>query len=75
MCATALHPSFSIILIFFSPLADVLHEEVILRWYKDTQEGKAKGKTVFLEQMTAFIDWLKNAEEEGECVTRKMDEY
>ena len=39
---------------------------MILRWYKDTQEGKAKGKTVFLEQMKAFIDWLKNAEEEGE---------
>ena len=38
---------------------------MILRWYKDTQEGKAKGKTVFLEQMSAFIDWLKNAEEEG----------
>ena len=44
----------------------MLHEEVILRWYKDTQEGKAKGKTVFLEQMSTFIEWLKNAEEEGE---------
>lgn len=51
-----------IIILFYK--ADVLHEEVIMRWYKDTQEGKAKGKTVFLEQMSAFIDWLKNAEEE-----------
>jgi len=51
-----------IIILFYK--ADVLHEEVILRWYKDTQEGKAKGKTVFLEQMKAFIDWLKSAEEE-----------
>ncbi|XP_037069062.1 protein krasavietz-like [Pollicipes pollicipes] len=55
--------TFSKIIILFYK-ADVLHEEVILRWYQDTQEGKAKGKTVFLEQMKGFIDWLKNAEEE-----------
>lgn len=55
--------TFSKIIILFYK-ADVLHEEVILRWYQDTQEGKAKGKTVFLEQMKTFIDWLKNAEEE-----------
>lgn len=55
--------TFSKIVILFYK-ADVLHEEVIMRWYKDTEEGKARGKTVFLEQMKAFIDWLKNAEEE-----------
>jgi len=55
--------TFSKIIILFYK-ADVLHEEVILRWYQDTQEGKRAGKTVFLEQMKGFIDWLKNAEEE-----------
>lgn len=41
-------------------LADVLTEEVILKWYK---EGHSKGKTTFLEQMKKFIEWLQNAEE------------
>lgn len=41
-------------------IADVLTEEVILKWYK---EGHSKGKTTFLEQMKKFIEWLQNAEE------------
>ncbi|KAI3356471.1 hypothetical protein L3Q82_017686 [Scortum barcoo] len=41
--------------------ADVLSEEAILKWYN---EGHlAKGKSVFLEQMKKFVEWLKNAEE------------
>ena len=42
-------------------VADVLSEDTILHWY---QEGHlSKGKSVFLEQMKPFIEWLKNAEE------------
>lgn len=45
---------------FFCAVAEVLTEEVILKWYK---EGHSKGKTTFLEQMKKFIEWLQNAEE------------
>lgn len=41
--------------------ADVLSEEAILKWY--TEAHVAKGKSVFLEQMKKFVEWLKNAEE------------
>lgn len=41
--------------------ADVLSEEAILKWYSDNQ--LSKGKSVFLEQMKTFVEWLKNAEE------------
>ncbi|KAK3532449.1 hypothetical protein QTP86_018088, partial [Hemibagrus guttatus] len=44
--------------------ADVLSEEAILKWYKDAHA--AKGKSVFLEQMKKFVEWLQNAEEESE---------
>ena len=43
---------------------DVLSEDTILKWYNDGHSQKGKG--VFLEQMKAFIEWLKNAEEESE---------
>ncbi len=46
---------------FVLPVADVLSEEVILKWY--TEGHVAKGKSVFLEQMKKFVEWLKNAEE------------
>lgn len=42
-------------------VADVLSEEAILKWY--TEGHLAKGKSVFLEQMKKFVEWLKNAEE------------
>jgi eIF4-gamma/eIF5/eIF2-epsilon len=45
-------------------LADVLSEEVILRWYKEGHSGK--GKMMFLDQMKKFVEWLQNAEEESE---------
>ena len=41
--------------------ADVLSEEAILKWYHEAHV--AKGKSVFLEQMKKFVEWLKNAEE------------
>ena len=41
--------------------ADVLSEEAILKWYKEAHS--AKGKSVFLEQMSKFVEWLLNAEE------------
>lgn len=43
---------------------DVISEDVILKWYKDGHS--AKGKSVFLEQMTKFVEWLQSAEEESE---------
>lgn len=51
-----------IILLFYK--VDVLSEDVILKWYKDSHS--AKGKSVFLEQMKKFVEWLENAEEESE---------
>ncbi|EGV96905.1 Basic leucine zipper and W2 domain-containing protein 2 [Cricetulus griseus] len=47
--------------------ADVLSEEAILKRYKEAHA--AKGKSVFLDQMNKFVEWLQNAEEsesEGE---------
>uniref|UniRef100_A0A665VS53 Basic leucine zipper and W2 domain-containing protein 1-A n=1 Tax=Echeneis naucrates TaxID=173247 RepID=A0A665VS53_ECHNA len=51
--------------------ADVLSEEAILRWY--TEAHLAKGKSVFLEQMKKFVEWLKNAEEESESEEEEAD--
>uniref|UniRef100_A0A8C2GKB4 eIF5-mimic protein 1 n=1 Tax=Cyprinus carpio TaxID=7962 RepID=A0A8C2GKB4_CYPCA len=58
--------SFSKIVVLFYK-ADVLSEEAILKWYKDAHA--AKGKSVFLEQMKKFVEWLHNAEEESESET------
>uniref|UniRef100_A0A8C8ZUG3 eIF5-mimic protein 1 n=2 Tax=Lemuriformes TaxID=376915 RepID=A0A8C8ZUG3_PROSS len=41
-----------------------LLEEAILKWYKEAHV--AKGKSVFLDQMKKFVEWLQNAEEESE---------
>jgi len=35
-----------------------------LKWYKEAHV--AKGKSVFLDQMKKFVEWLQNAEEESE---------
>jgi len=43
---------------------EVLREEVILKWYKDGHS--TKGKSVFLEQMKKFVEWLENASEESD---------
>ena len=53
----------SFYLIFFI-LADVISEEVILKWYKEGHS--VKGKMMFLDQMKKFVEWLQNAEEESE---------
>lgn len=55
--------------LFFT--AEVLSEEPILKWYKDAHV--AKGKSVFLEQMKKFVEWLKNAEEESESEAEEGD--
>ena len=47
--------------IYFYCLADVLSEDVIIKWYKEGHS--VKGKSVFLEQMSKFIEWLQSAEE------------
>ncbi|XP_075965693.1 eIF5-mimic protein 2-A-like [Anarhichas minor] len=51
--------------------ADVLSEEAILKWYNEAHV--AKGKSVFLEQMKKFVEWLKNAEEESESEEEEAD--
>ena len=47
--------------IFYFSTADVLSEDTIIKWYKEAHS--VKGKSVFLEQMSKFIEWLQNAEE------------
>ena len=42
----------------------MLSEEVIMKWYKDSHSSK--GKSIFLDQMKKFVEWLQNAEEESE---------
>lgn len=42
-------------------LGEIISEDVILKWYKEAHS--VKGKSVFLEQMSKFIEWLNNAEE------------
>uniref|UniRef100_A0A4W6FI36 eIF5-mimic protein 1 n=1 Tax=Lates calcarifer TaxID=8187 RepID=A0A4W6FI36_LATCA len=56
--------SFSKIVVLFYKEVLSSHEEAILKWYKDAHA--AKGKSVFLEQMKKFVEWLQNAEEESE---------
>lgn len=43
---------------------DVLSEEVILKWYKDSHSSR--GWSVFMDQIKKFIDWLQAAEEESD---------
>merc|ERR1711981_1016826 len=51
-----------IVLLFYK--TEVLSEEVILKWYKDSHSPK--GWSVFMSQMKKFIDWLEQAESESE---------
>jgi len=51
-----------IVVLFYK--TEVLGEEIILKWYREAHSSK--GKSVFLDQMKPFVDWLKNAEEESE---------
>ncbi|PNI66834.1 BZW1 isoform 13, partial [Pan troglodytes] len=62
---------YSPLLAAFTTQAEVLSEEPILKWYKDAHV--AKGKSVFLEQMKKFVEWLKNAEEESESEAEEGD--
>lgn len=51
-----------IVVLFYK--TDVLSEDVILKWYRESHSPK--GKSVFLDQMKKFIEWLQSAEEESE---------
>jgi len=51
-----------IVMLFYK--YEVVSEDVILKWFKDGHSQK--GKSVFLEQMKGFVEWLQNAEEESE---------
>ena len=42
----------------------MVSEDIILKWFKDGHS--AKGKSVFLEQMKKFVEWLQSAEEESD---------
>merc|ERR1712071_349621 len=44
-----------VVLLFYK--TDVLSEDVIIKWYKEGHS--VKGKSVFLEQMSKFIEWLQ----------------
>ena len=50
----------SLNLYFFVP-AEVVSEDAVLKWYKESH--LTKGKSVFLDQMKKFVEWLENAEE------------
>lgn len=43
---------------------DILSEEVILKWYKDSHSSR--GWSVFMDQMKKFVEWLEHAEEESD---------
>jgi hypothetical protein len=47
-----------IVLLFYK--TEVLSEEVILKWYKDSHS--TKGWSVFMDQMKKSFEWLKQAE-------------
>ena len=49
--------------VFFIIIADVVSEDAILKWYKETHSSR--GWSVFMDQMKKFVDWLEQAEEEG----------
>lgn len=51
-----------IVVLFYK--TDVVGEDSILRWHKDGH--LSKGKSVFLDQVHQFVEWLKNAEEESD---------
>ena len=51
-------------------LADVLSEDAILKWYKETHSSR--GWSVFMDQMKKFVEWLEQAEEEGNNFINKM---
>merc|ERR1712212_1284344 len=53
---------YKIVILFYK--TEVLSEEVILKWYKDSHHPK--GWTVFMDQMKKFIEWLEHAESESE---------
>ncbi|XP_032818358.1 eIF5-mimic protein 1-like [Petromyzon marinus] len=51
-----------IVILFYK--SDVLSEDAVLKWYRDAH--LAKGKSVFLDQMKKFVEWLQHAEEESD---------
>lgn len=40
---------------------DVVSEDAILKWYNGSHSSK--GKSVFLESIKPFVEWLQNADE------------
>jgi len=50
-----------IIMLFYK--MDVISEDTILLWYREA--ASQKGKSVFIQQMKTFVEWLQKAEEEA----------
>ena len=53
---------------------DLREQNTVIRihtWYNDAHT--AKGKSVFLERMKKFVEWLKNPEEESESEEEETD--
>lgn len=50
-------------------VANVISEEVVMKWYKDSHS--VKGKMMFLEQMKKFVEWLQSAEEGNYWLTKR----
>uniref|UniRef100_A0A2P2HW28 Basic leucine zipper and W2 domain-containing protein 1-like n=1 Tax=Hirondellea gigas TaxID=1518452 RepID=A0A2P2HW28_9CRUS len=59
-----------IVMLFYKN--EILSEEVILKWYKDSHSGK--GKSIFLDQMKKFVEWLQSAEEESDDESEEEEE-
>jgi len=51
-----------IVLLFYK--TNVLSEDTIIKWYNEAHS--VRGKSIFLQQITKFIEWLQSAEEESE---------
>ncbi|XP_017276225.1 basic leucine zipper and W2 domain-containing protein 1-A [Kryptolebias marmoratus] len=58
-----------IVILFYK--VEVLSEDTILKWYNEAH--LAKGKSIFIEQMKTFVQWLKNAEEESESESEEEE--
>jgi len=49
-------------IVLFLYKTDVLSEDSILKWYKETHSSR--GWSVFMDQIKKFVEWLEQAEEE-----------
>ena len=65
LCGSCTTLTLKCLFYFAFATADVLSEEAVLKWYKESHSQR--GWSVFNEQMKKFVEWLEQAEE-GECM-------